>query len=361
MSEQKALVIPSSSLPHTIISKPIPVPGPNEVVIKVQGVGLNPAEWKFSAFPGLLEQLGFPVYAGSDGAGVVESVGKEVTQLKKGDRILFQGFFNAGYSTYQQYALAPANMVVKLPPTISILEAASLPAAVTTAAFSFALPNPATPSHNEVAQGFDVPLFTAGRGGAGLKPFWEDGAKGLKSGQPLVVLGGSSSVGQLAIQVASHYGFSPIIATSSAKHADFLKSIGATHVIDRDTSIDKVKDIVQGKSVEYIYAAVDAISQAYVDLLAPGGTLLSAVPVPAEITFKDGRKTAITSGSAHLYKEFGYGLMGALGGLLESGVIKPNRVEKIPGGLTGIPDGLAKLQKNQVSGVKLVVDPSETL
>ncbi|KAK1229342.1 hypothetical protein PQX77_007597 [Marasmius sp. AFHP31] len=87
-------------------------------------------------------------------------------------------------------------------------------------------------------------LFTAGRAGAGFKPFWEDRAKGSQSGQPLF---------------ASRYGFPLIIATSSAKHPDYLKSIGATHVVDRDTHVDKVKDILQGQPLKYIHAVVDAI------------------------------------------------------------------------------------------------------
>ncbi|KAL0069707.1 hypothetical protein AAF712_003370 [Marasmius tenuissimus] len=333
MPEQKALVIPSSSSPYTVVSKPIPVPGPNEVLIELQGAGLNPAEWKLTLYTEVLDLIGFPVYTGTDGAGVVETVGSGVTDLKKGDR---------------------------LPEAISILEAASLPMAVTTAAFGFGLPNTPVPSGTEVAgDSVKLPLFTAGRSGAGLKPFWEDGAKGLKAGQPLVVLGGSSSVGQLVIQIASHYGFSPIITTSSAKHAEFLKSLGATHVIDRDTPIEKFKDILQGKPVEYIYDAVNAITQALVDLVAPGGAFIIVSPAPAEIAFNDGRKCIFANGFSHIYKEYAYGLAGALEGLLKSGVIKPNRVEKVPGGLAGIPDGLGRLQENKVSGVKLVVDPSE--
>ncbi|KAJ8073961.1 hypothetical protein PM082_012245 [Marasmius tenuissimus] len=189
---------------RTIISKPIPVPGSNEVLIKVQGVGLNPAEWKFALYPQILDSLGYPVYTGSDGVGVVEEVGSEVTELKKGDGVLFQGWFSADYTTFQQYALAQAKMVAKLPVTMSTLEAALLPMAVAIAAFGFCLPDPATSSRSKAAQAFDLPLLTDGRAGAGVRPFWEEGAKGLKSGQPIVVLGGSSSVGQLAIQIAVH-------------------------------------------------------------------------------------------------------------------------------------------------------------
>ncbi|KAK1229338.1 hypothetical protein PQX77_007592 [Marasmius sp. AFHP31] len=334
MSEQKALAILAPSSSYTVTSKPIPIRGTDEVLIKVQGVGLNPAERKFALYPQILDLLGYPVYTGSDGAGVVEEVGPGVNELKKGDRVLFQGWFSADYTTFQQYALAQAKMVAKLPETTSTLEAASLPMAVAMAAFGFRLPDSAVLSRSKAAQDYDLPLLTDGRAGAGRIEF--------------------------SIQIAAHYNFSPIITTSSAKHAEYLRSLGSTHVVDRDTPVNKVEDLAQGKAIEYSFAAVDASTQGYVDLLAPGGTLLSAVPVSAEITFKEGRKSVLANGAGHLSKEYTYGLMGALGGFLESSVIKPNRVEKLAGGLAGLPGGLVRLQNNQVNGVKLVADPSET-
>ncbi|KAL0069702.1 hypothetical protein AAF712_003364 [Marasmius tenuissimus] len=361
MSEQKALIIPSSSSPYAVISKPIPSPGPHEVLVKLEGVALNPMDWLVTVHTQIPDAMGYPAYFGVDGAGVVEKVGDEVKAFKKGDRVLLQGSLSPKYSSHQQYALALEKTIAKLPSTISTLEAASIPLALGTSAFAFCLPDPAVPSMNEAVGGESIPFFLNGKAGAGLKPFWEEGAKGMKAGEPIIILGGSSSVGQLGIQIAAHYGFSPIITTASAKHTEYLKSLGATHVLDRDVSLDTVKEILGGATVNYIYVTVmGAATQAHVDLLAPGGILVSAVFIPPEIKFTDGKKGTMTNGSVHVYKEFGFGLMGALGGLLESGVIKPNRIEKIPGGLAGITDGLAKLQNNQVSGVKLVVDPAET-
>ncbi|KAL0069695.1 hypothetical protein AAF712_003353 [Marasmius tenuissimus] len=361
MSEQKALVIPSSSSPYTLISKPIPVPGPRQVLVRLEGVALNPLEWLLTVHTQILDAIGYPAYTGSDGAGVIEEVGAEVKEFKKGDRVLFQGSVAPDYSTYQQYALALVETVVKLPSTISTLEAASIPLALITSAFAFCLPDPAVPSTSEAVGGLEIPFFLNGKAGAGLKPFWEEGAKGIKAGEPIVILGGSSSVGQLGIQIAAHYGFSPIITTSSTKHTEYLNSLGATHVLDRDASIDAIKEILGGATINYIYVTVNgAVTQAHVDLLAPGGIAISAIHFPPEIKFTDGKKSTMTNGAVHIYKDFGFGLMGALGGLLESGVIKPNRIEKIPRGLAGITDGLAKLQNNQVSGVKVVVDPTET-
>ncbi|KAK1222299.1 hypothetical protein PQX77_014838 [Marasmius sp. AFHP31] len=356
MSEQKALVIPSTSSPYTIITKPIPSPGPHEVLVKLEGVGLNPMDWLVPGQTHMVDVMGYPAYVGVDGAGMVEEIGNEVKAFKRGDRVVFQGSLTPDYSTHQQYALARVETIVKLPSNISTLEASSIPVALVTSAFAFCLPDPAVPS----TEGW-IPYFSDGKAGAGVKPFWEEGARGMKAGESIVILGGSSSVGQFGIQIAAHYGFSPIITTSSEKHAEYLKFLGATHVLGRDASIDEIKEILGGATINYIYVTVNgAVTQAHVDLLAPGGILLSAIYVPPEIKFTDGKKSVMSNGGARVYKEFGFGLMGGLGELLETGVIKPNRVEKIPRGLAGIPNGLVMLQNNQVSGVKLVVDPRET-
>lgn len=70
----------------------------------------------------------------------------------------------------------------QVPSGVSFAEASSIPLALATAAFGLILP-------------FDP----KGRGGAGIKPFWEDGAKDAYKNKPMVVLGGSSAVGQFGI------------------------------------------------------------------------------------------------------------------------------------------------------------------
>ncbi|KAJ8088417.1 hypothetical protein PM082_022490 [Marasmius tenuissimus] len=364
MSQQKVLAFPTKESSYTLITKPIPTPGPAEVLVKLEGSAMQPLDWMLPFVPPLFNNFNFPASAGTDGAGIVEAVGNEVKRVKKGDRVLFQGWMEYDYATFQQYALAPEIFVAKVPQSISTLEAASLPTSVVTAAVGLSHPNSATPSPTDVAQ--KLKSFLEGRGGAGVKPFWEDGAEGIKAGEPILILGGSSSVGQLVIQIAKHLGYSLIITTSSLKHADHLKSLGATHVIDRNTPDESLASEIQGiahnKPIEVVYDTVGAISQAKIDLLAPGGAFVLTDPTALgpKFAFNDGRKPLIAGGAAHGFKEFGASLFGNLEGLLERGVIKPLRVEKLPGGLNGILDGLARLQKNEVSGVKLVVDPSET-
>ncbi|KAJ8072143.1 hypothetical protein PM082_015701 [Marasmius tenuissimus] len=269
---------------YTLITKPIPAPGPTEVLVKLEGSALQPLEWRIPVIAPLFNSLKFPASAGVDGAGVVESVGSEVKRLKKGDRVLFQGWLEYDYTTFQQYALAPEIFVAKLPSSLSTLEASSIPSAVVTAAAGFSHPESAIPSPTEVGQ--HLKSFFDGRGGAGVKPFWEDGAEGVKAGEPILILGGSSSVGQLVIQIAKHLGYSPIITTSSLKHTDHLKSLGATHVLDRSTPdvslVSDIQAITQNKPIELVYDAVGAITQAQIDLLAPGGAFVLADPTAGD-------------------------------------------------------------------------------
>ena len=118
-------------------------------------------------------------------------------------------------------------------------------------------------------------------------------------GQAAFISGGSSSVGQYgarpprprnnepadllifdaAIQMAKLQGFSPIITTSSLKHEEWLKSLGATHVLDRrlapEAILAELQKITGGAPIEYVYDAIslpDTEPLAY-DALAPGGAL----------------------------------------------------------------------------------------
>ena len=85
MSTQKALYIPEKQAPFKVGDAPLYEPGPKEVLVKVISAALNPLDWKFQTM-GIFVQS-YPFIAGSDGAGIVEQVGAEVTTLAKGDRM----------------------------------------------------------------------------------------------------------------------------------------------------------------------------------------------------------------------------------------------------------------------------------
>ncbi|KAG6821754.1 hypothetical protein H0H92_001044, partial [Tricholoma furcatifolium] len=147
------------------------------------------------------------------------------------------------------------------------------------------------PSHIsfEAASSMPVCLGTAAVGfyavephGLGLAaPFNDPSARGKYSEMPIVIVGGATSNGQFAIQFASLSGLSPVIAIASLKHEEYLKSIGATHVVDRNLSeaelAAKISEITT-KPITTVYISLgqnpELQNLAY-RLLAKGGRLLT--------------------------------------------------------------------------------------
>ena len=142
--------------------------------------------------------------------------------------------------------------------------------------------------------------------GIGLVPPVSAEGKGKYAGNPIVILGGSSSVGQnsklvkkgmavannhdSAIQLARLSGFSPIITTASLHHTKDLEALGATHVVDRNLSGDalasEVNTIANNAPIKYV---VDSIStpdtqKIGYDLLVSGGKLVIFLAVAIKKT-----------------------------------------------------------------------------
>jgi len=129
-----------------------------------------------------------------------------------------------------------------------------------------------------------------------------------------------------AIQLAKLSGFSPIIVTASVKHTDFLKSLGATHVLDRNLSPANLKSEVEkitNKPVKYVYDAVSLEeTQKQGDaVLASGGHLM--LVLSPSISTSDKHFTAVLALRVleHNVKPLS-ALYDKLTGWLESGVIK---------------------------------------
>ncbi|KAI0366167.1 GroES-like protein [Pilatotrama ljubarskyi] len=345
---QKALVLPAKQGQWTVTDFPVPKPGPKDVLVKVLATALNPVDWKIQASGFYVSE--YPYVGGTDAAGVVEEVGSEVKNIAKGDKILFQGWFENSKATFQQYTTVPAEITAKIPDNISADEAASVPLGLATVVTGLY-------NHDPKAKSVSYPAP------------WEEGGAGKFAGKPAFILGGASSVGQYAIQLAKLSGFSPIITTASPHNEELLRSLGADHVIDRSLSPAAIKlelpKLTQGKPLEFVYDAVslpDTQALAY-DVLAPGGHLLLVLPENIPQKKEGDNKTVITVfGSVHTpeNREVGVQLYSRLTEWLEKRILVPNRVEILPNGLAGIPEGLERMKNNKVSGTKLIARPHET-
>jgi len=340
---QKALLLLEAQGSYAVQEVKVLPPAAGEILIKVHAAALNPVDWKIRNWNVLID--GYPAILGSDIAGEVAEIGEGVTDFKKGDRVFGQAEFIKERGAFQQYVLSGAATTAKIPPKFSFDDATTLPMALTTAYSGLYSKTPN-------GLGIDVPDTSK--------------ATGKYAGTPILILGGSGSVGQLAIQLAKFSGFSPVLTTASSKHTEALKEFGATHVLDRNLSAADLKAEIAKITQKPLTLVYDTISQestqqTAIDVLAPGGHI--AFVLPASVKATDDK--TINQAFAGLKAPHNVELLQTfyhdkVYGFLENGVIKPNGVEVVPNGLAGIPDGLARLEADQVSRLKLVAHPQET-
>ncbi|KAG9085794.1 hypothetical protein FRC06_003444 [Ceratobasidium sp. 370] len=343
---QKASFLPALNAKLTVEDKPIPTPGVNQVLVKITAAAINPVDnWHRSTSSHAINE--YPAILGCDGAGVAEAVGPDVHGLKEGDRVFFQGNFGHDNATFQQYALADASLAARIPSGISDEQASTLPVALATA----------------ITLLFHKTEF---------KPSIEGPTV---SNTPIVILGGSGSVGRSVIQLAHVAGFSPIITTSSKPHAGALKSFGATHVFERTVSAETIHSVLQAGG-HTLPLVVDAVSTPETQVFAfklltnqpnppPQGLQLQLVlPLSDELlALNKARaegpiKADIVFGSAHIFKELCAPFYGVAEKWLEEGKLAPAEVQIVEGGLGGVSEALDLIAKG-VSGVKLVIRPQE--
>ncbi|KAI0359568.1 GroES-like protein [Trametes cingulata] len=354
-SQQKALVLESKGGPLVLKDIDVPKPGPGKLLVRVEAVALNPADWKIQTYgmPGVK----YPCILGFDAEGIVVEVGDGVKGYAVNDRVILQGWWKDPTDdsdpglrgAFQQYIAVPADSTSKYPQTLAVEEAATVLSGLATAV---------------------LPLYNHKEGAASVRltPPWEEGGRGKYAGKPIFILGGASSVGQYAIQVARLSGFSPIITTASLQNADLLKSLGATHVLDRklpgETLVKQAVEIAGGY-FDVVYDAIstpETLATGY-KATAPTGDFVIVLPPPVPGADESSQKKihlAYGYLKDPINQDFSKSFLAKLPQLLEAGDIKPNRAEVLTGGLRAVPGGLERLRNNAVSGAKLVVKPQET-
>lgn len=226
-------------------------PGPGEVRIRVEAVGLNRAEAMYRAgrYP-VTPQL--PSLIGYEGVGTLEAIGAGVEGFAIGERVCVLPMIQQGqYGIWAEEAVVPARILLPCPPGLTPVEAASIWMQYMTA---FAL--------IEVAK--------------------------IGIGDGVIIRAASSSVGVAAIQLANWAGALSIACTRTSDKADALREQGAAHVVatDEEDLVERVMAITGGKGAR---TAFDPVGGPYVDTLAqalaPRGILfiyggLSGEPTP---------------------------------------------------------------------------------
>jgi len=218
---------------------PRPSPGPAEVLVRVAATGVGPWDGWIRSHTSVVK-VPLPLTLGSDLSGFIEEVGPGVSGFRRGEEIY--GVTNADFcGANAEYAIASAAMIAPKPRTLDHLQAASVPVVAVTASQM---------------------LFEYGKATAG---------------QTVLIHGGAGNVGAYAVQLARVANLK-IFATCSAEDAPYVRSLGATDVIDYTKT--KFEDVVQGVDIVIDTVGGDTQERS-LQVLKPGGILVSSVsPFP---------------------------------------------------------------------------------
>ncbi|PYI14031.1 zinc-binding oxidoreductase [Aspergillus violaceofuscus CBS 115571] len=341
MTYQKAVIITAPQHAKVVDDRPIPRLRDDCILVKTVSVALNPTDWKH------IDNLASPgVLVGCDYAGIVEAVGKAVKKpFAKGDRIC--GFVHGSNAVqpedgaFAEYIVAKGDLQYRIPETMAFDEAATLGLGAITAALglyqSLRLSLPTSPVQEKI---------------------------------PVLVYGGSTATGTLAIQLAKPSGYT-VLTTCSPRHADRVKSLGSDAVFDYNDP--NAANAVRKHTNDSLTLAFDTVSvessARFCDLAlsSQGGDYSSLLPIAIEReNVRDRATMAYTAfGERFIFgpkeiparpvdREFAEAFTPIFEELLASGKVKPHPVHIGDGGLDGILDGLQLLREGKISGEKLV-------
>lgn len=325
---------------------------PGEVAIKVTATAINPVDWKIRDSGYFVDK--WPTILGSDAAGEVAALGPDVSTVEVGDRVFFQGMLGHKEScTFQQYCKMPADLLLKTPKNLSDEQAAGITLTTIAAIVGF----------------YD-------KSGKGLAAPWDEGGDKVGKGKAIVILGGATSVGQYAIQLARLSGYERIITTASSKHNDYLTSLGAHVIIDRhDATPDKFRESLGGLPLDFVFdspslpetqtqgvevvRATETRDSCVITLMWVSEEIKKLedagdIKVPVKQVLGLGWSPDLFHLSKPMVKH-----LGGEDGWVAKGKFVPNRTTVLEGGLEALEEGLEKL-KAGVSGQKLVVRPFDS-
>jgi NADPH2:quinone reductase len=217
---------------------PVPEPKPGEVLIKVEAAALNRADLSLRKGAYRISPDQLPVIPGREFAGTVEKLGANVSEFQAGQRVV--GYPSLG--GYAEHAIASTSEVRPVPDGVTSAQAAAVPTVFLTAWFG---------------------LLTDGN---------------LKSGDWLLVQGGSSGVGTAAIQIGKHLGAKVIATTGSEVKARRLCQLGADVTIDvsQNDFLAEVMRVTNNRGVDVVLEMIGGeVYQKSLQALAPGGRLFS--------------------------------------------------------------------------------------
>jgi NADPH2:quinone reductase len=271
-------------------------PGPGQVVVTVEAVGVNPVDCYIRA--GLYGERTFPFTPGLDAAGVVAEIGPGVIRFKAGDRVYAAGTQSGAYA---EQALCNETQLHTLPPNASYTQGAAL----------------------------GVPYATAYRA-------LFQRARAVP-GETVLIHGGTGGVGTASIQWARAAGLTVIATGGTERGRALAKEQGAHHVLDHHTSgyLEQLLQLTGGRGVDVIVEFLANVNLGNdLPLLAPGGRVaVVGSRGPVEINPRDamGRDASVIAMSLFNASPRELAIIhAAIGAGLENGTIRPVIGRELP-------------------------------
>lgn len=307
-----------------------PTPREGELVVRVKAASVNRADldglypqWQFiRLFTGLRAPRNRFRRLGLDVAGTVDAVGSGVTSLNVDDDVFSDLSSAEEAGSFSEYVVADADLFAPMPPKLSFEEAATLP-------------------HSGVLA---------------IRAFRPRGGRSLRPGDRVMIVGASGNVGPFAIQIAKHLG-AEVTGVARAEKLDFVRSLGADHLIDYGTTdytrpvepYDWIVDVTAHHSIFRWRRA-----------LKPGGVYLT-FGGPLHLMLIDGLLGPVVSRFSGKHVGMAFVMpwkpddVAELKRLLEQGVVKPVIDRRFS--LDEVADALRHVDQGRARG-KVVVTPT---
>lgn len=220
----------------TPATRPVPSPGPGEVLIRIAGAGLNGAdlsqrEGHYAMPPGVTD------IPGLEASGTIVATGEAANRFQPGDEVCAL-LVGGGYA---EYVAVPEPQCMKLPPDVSLADAGGIPEVFCT-----------------------VWTNVMDRGA-------------LKTGEVILIQGGTSGIGHAAIQTAKAFGATVLATARTPEKCAAILRFGGDRAIQytKEDFLEAARDFTDGRGVDVI---LDIIGGSYIpkemELLAHGGRLV---------------------------------------------------------------------------------------
>lgn len=267
---------------------PMPVPGADEILVKVAAAGVNPVDWKVR--DGILRagiRLDLPAILGGDVAGLVVDRGPEARQVEIGQAVhaMTGASFHYAHGAFAQYVAIPAVNAAPKPVSLDMAQAAAVPLAALTA----------------------------------WQALFDEG--GLRSGQRVLIHAAAGGVGGFAVQFARAAG-AHVIGTASAANAAYVRALGAQEAIDYGAApfeqqvgdVDLVIDLVGGE-----------VQLRSLKVLRPGGMLVNGWGALAEA---EARAAGVTARKVAVRPDGGR--LRRIGAMIDAGQVHVELAHHLP-------------------------------